>query len=174
MCTMSGVRTHSFATQPVRQDTSKVASRVVCRAGTTELQLGVHDPGAFKLDHLESTVWNQVSMQNTLLLGHRLQCHLRAGCRRLHQRRQLMPGVCPLGIQIKRAHCNGPKSEWQLGVDDPGAFQLDHLESLKPIFAKFFPPLLRVTCTISLFLHPWKRAHCNGPQKRMTTRGGWP
>ena len=30
-----------------------------------------------------------------------------------------------------------PKSEWQQGVYDPGAFKLDHLQSTKPIFAKW-------------------------------------
>ena len=34
------------------------------------------------------------------------------------------------------------KSEWHQGVCDPGAFKLDHLQSMKPIFAKWISTLL--------------------------------
>ena len=43
--------------------------------------------------------------------------------------------------------CNGhptmyPKSEWHQRVYDPGAFKLNHLQSRKPIFAKWISTLL--------------------------------
>ena len=77
-------------------------------------------------------------------------------------------------IQRKGHPTVDPKSEWNQGVHDPGAFKLDHLQSMKPIFAKYISTLLTLTCSSSLFLHPGKRAPYIGPQKWMTPRGVWP
>ena len=45
-----------------------------------------------------------------------------------------------------------PKSEWEQGVYDPGAFKLDHLESTKPILHKWISTFL--TCHMQHFPLP--------------------
>ena len=45
-------------------------------------------------------------------------------------------------ITVKWTPHNVPNSEWHQGVYDPGAFKLDHLQSTKPIFAKWISTLL--------------------------------
>ena len=77
-------------------------------------------------------------------------------------------------MQRKGHRIKEPKNEWQQRVHDPGAFKLDHLQSTKPIFAKWISTLLTLTWSISLFLHTVKSSLHSGPQKWVTPRGVWP
>ena len=78
----------------------------------SEWEQGVYDPGAFKLDHLESTEPIFAQQISTFLTGHMQNLPFPA-CKE-----------------------KGTKSAWEQGVYDPRAFKLDHLESTKPIFKK--------------------------------------
>ena len=78
------------------------------------------DPPTFKSDHLESM------KDETYICKKNFQFFQQSTCR----------------ISTKRALQNRPKSEWQQGMYDPGAFTLDYLESIKPNFVKEFSILL--------------------------------
>ena len=67
--------------------------------------------------------------------------------------------------------------QWNAKVYDtkrcmtPGAFKLDHLQATKPFLQNEFPLNQQAKCSISLLLHPEKRAPYNELQKCMITRG---
>ena len=89
----------------------------------SEWHQGVYDPGAFKLDHLQSMKPIFAKWISTLLTSHM----------------QHFPFPACWG---KNTCTVDPKGEWQKATYDPGAFKLGRLQSMKPIFAKYISTLL--------------------------------
>ena len=70
-----------------------------------------------------------------------------------------------------------PISEWEQGVYDLGAFKLDHLESLRPLFENTFPHYIPWFKVSHMQQFPSKHAEKRVLQKDqnwITPRGIWP
>ena len=66
------------------------------------------------------------------------------------------------------------KIDCHKGVYDSGAFKLDHMQSTKPMFAKWISTSLIGHMQHSLIQHAGERVLHNGSQKWMRAMGVWP